>query len=69
MENDVKILLVENHTIVREGLRTLLEDKGYDVIGEAEDGRKGAQMASELKPDVVVMDISLPLLYGGSQRG
>ena len=64
MENDVKILLVENHTIVREGLRTLLEDKGYDVIGEAEDGRKGAQMASELKPDVVVMDISLPLLSG-----
>ena len=64
MENDVKILLVENHTIVREGLRTLLEEKGYAVIGEAEDGRTGAQMASELDPDVVVMDISLPLLSG-----
>ena len=64
MENDVKILLVENHAIVREGLRTLLEGKGYDVIGEAEDGRTGAQMASELKPDVIVMDISLPLLNG-----
>jgi two-component system response regulator NreC len=64
MENDVKILLVENHTIVREGLRTLLEDKGYAVIGEAEDGRTGAQMASELDPDVIVMDISLPLLSG-----
>lgn len=64
METRISVLLVENHAIVRQGLRRLLEDRGVDVVGEAEDGREGIRMAGELNPDVVVMDISLPRLGG-----
>jgi DNA-binding NarL/FixJ family response regulator len=60
----IRVLLVEDHTIVRQGLRRLLEERGVEVVGEAEDGRKGLEMARELKPDVVVMDISMPRLGG-----
>jgi len=60
----IRVLLVEDHTIVRQGLRRLLEERGVEVVGEAEDGRKGFEMARELKPDVVVMDISMPRLGG-----
>ncbi len=62
--DDVRALLVEDHTIVRQGLRRLLEEKGIEVVGEAENGRKGIEAARNLKPDVVVMDISMPRLGG-----
>jgi len=62
--DDVRALLVEDHTIVRQGLRRLLEEKGVEVVGEAENGRKGIEAARNLKPDVVVMDISMPRLGG-----
>jgi len=62
--DDVRALLVEDHTIVRQGLRRLLEEKGVEVVGEAETGRKGIEAARNLKPDVVVMDISMPRLGG-----
>ena len=64
MTDNVRVLLVEDHTIVRQGLRRILEEKEIEVIGEAEDGRKGLEMARELKPDVVVMDLSMPKLGG-----
>ncbi|UCF07020.1 MAG: response regulator transcription factor [bacterium] len=50
--------------MVRQGFIRLLEERGIEVVGEAEDGRRGVDMALELKPDVVIMDISLPLLRG-----
>jgi len=59
-----RVLLVEDHTIVRQGLKRLLEEKGVEVVGEAEDGRQGVEMAKKLQPDIVVMDISLPRLGG-----
>lgn len=62
--DNVRVLLVEDHTIVRQGLRRLLEEKGVEVVGEAEDGRKGLEAARNLEPDVVVMDISMPRLGG-----
>jgi len=62
--DNVRVLLVENHTIVRQGLRRLLEEKGVEVIGEAQDGRKGLEAARNLEPDVVIMDISMPRLGG-----
>jgi DNA-binding NarL/FixJ family response regulator len=62
--DNVRVLLVEDHTIVRQGLRRLLEEKGVEVVGEAEDGRKGFESARNLEPDVVVMDISMPRLGG-----
>jgi DNA-binding NarL/FixJ family response regulator len=64
MTDSVRVLLVDDHTIVRQGLRRILEEKGMDVVGEAEDGRRGLEMAKELAPDVVVMDISMPKLGG-----
>jgi len=61
----IRILLADDHTLVRSGIRSLLEDEpGLSVIGEAEDGRKAVGMACQLKPDVVIMDIAMPLLNG-----
>ena len=62
--DNVRVLLIDDHTIVRQGLRRLLEEKGVEVVGEEEDGRKGIETARELEPDVVVMDISMPRLGG-----
>ena len=61
----IKTLLADDHTIVREGLRSLLAaDGGIAVVGEARNGREAVEMAVELRPDVVVMDIAMPLLNG-----
>lgn len=61
----ITVLLAEDHMIVREGFRKLLEsDNGVRVIGEAETGREAVQMTAKLRPDVVVMDIAMPLLNG-----
>jgi DNA-binding NarL/FixJ family response regulator len=58
-------MLVDDHTVVRQGLRRILEaDAGIQVVGEASDGRKAAEMAEQLRPHVVVMDVSLPELNG-----
>ena len=61
----IKTLLADDHTIVREGLRALLlADPGIEVVGEARNGREAVEMAASLHPDVVVMDIAMPLLNG-----
>lgn len=60
-----KILLAEDHAIVRQGLYSLIEKQpDIEVIGEAADGLKAVQMSLELKPDIVLMDVSLPVLNG-----
>ena len=61
----IRILLADDHTILRSGIRSLLEtEPGLSVIGEAEDGRVAVSMACKLKPDLVIMDIAMPLLNG-----
>jgi DNA-binding NarL/FixJ family response regulator len=61
----LRVLLADDHKIVRDGLRALLEGQpSMQVIGEAEDGRTACDMASSLRPDVVVMDIAMPDLNG-----
>jgi DNA-binding NarL/FixJ family response regulator len=61
----ITVLLAEDHAILREGLRKLLEaDEAFEVIGEAENGRKAVEMTRKLRPAVVVMDIAMPLLNG-----
>ncbi len=61
----IKILLVDDHAIIRQGLHSLLEkETEMEVIGEAEDGRKALYLVRELEPDIVVMDITMPNLNG-----
>ena len=61
----IAVLLAEDHMIVREGLRALLKAEGdIEVIGEAQTGRQAVQLSRKLRPDVVVMDIAMPLLNG-----
>jgi DNA-binding NarL/FixJ family response regulator len=62
---DTKVLLADDHRLLREGLRLVLDvQPGITVVGEAEDGRQAVEMAEELHPDVVVMDIAMPNLNG-----
>jgi two-component system, NarL family, response regulator NreC len=61
----ITILLADDHTIVRQGLAKLLDgDTNLCVIGEARNGREAVSKAEELKPDVVLMDIAMPVLNG-----
>ena len=61
----VRILLADDHTVMRAGLRALLERQpNLEVVGEAENGRKTVELASSHVPDVVVMDIAMPNLNG-----
>jgi DNA-binding NarL/FixJ family response regulator len=61
----IAVLLVEDHMIVRQGLRLLIEADGdIEIVGEAKTGREAVQMASDLHPEVIVMDIAMPLLNG-----
>jgi two-component system, NarL family, response regulator LiaR len=61
----VSILLAEDHVIVRESIRQSLERKpNFKVVGEANDGEEAVQMAQYIKPDVIIMDISMPKLNG-----
>ena len=61
MADKIRILIIDDHPLFREGIKSLIaRNPGFEVVGEAGNGRKGLRMAKELKPDLVVMDISLP---------
>ena len=61
----IRILLADDHTVVRKGLRLLLENEpGFTVIADAADGREAVGLAERHRPDVVVMDVAMPLLNG-----
>jgi DNA-binding NarL/FixJ family response regulator len=61
----ITVLLADDHMIVREGIRALLEvEDDIEVVGEAQTGRQAVQLTKRLRPDVVVMDIGMPLLNG-----
>ena len=61
----IRILLADDHTVMRAGLRTLLERQpNLEVVGETENGRETVELSASLKPDVLVMDIGMPILNG-----
>src|SRR5437867_11975068 len=59
-----RVLLAEDHQIVRQGLRALLEKAGHSVVGEAADGREACELAQKLQPNIAVLDLAMPLLNG-----
>jgi two-component system response regulator NreC len=60
----IRIVLADDHVLVRQGLKSLLEREGHQVVGEASDGQEAVRHVSSLQPDIVVMDISMPILNG-----
>lgn len=60
----MRLLLADDHRLVRESLRTLLEREGYEVVAEANDGREAVSLAGELDPDLAVLDVAMPELNG-----
>jgi DNA-binding NarL/FixJ family response regulator len=60
----VRILIADDHALFRDGLRSLLAAQGHEVIGEAKNGREAIALAHEKRPDIVLMDVSMPELDG-----
>ncbi|MEY4642390.1 MAG: hypothetical protein RLZZ227_2384 [Pseudomonadota bacterium] len=60
----IRVLLADDHALYREGLRLLLEREGVIVVGEAADGGEAVRMALELMPDVILLDVSMPVIGG-----
>ena len=61
---NVRILVADDHEVVRKGLCNLLQSHGWEVCGEAGDGRQAVEMTRQLRPDIVILDIGMPNLNG-----
>jgi response regulator NasT len=59
-----KVLIAEDEALIRLDLREMLEEEGYDVCGEAGDGASAVRLAQELRPDLVILDVKMPVLDG-----
>ncbi len=65
MTSKIRLLIADDHTLLRNGICALLQDEeDMSIVGEAEDGREAVRLAGQLKPNVVLMDIAMPLLNG-----
>jgi DNA-binding NarL/FixJ family response regulator len=62
--DDIRVVVVDDHDLFRTGLRNLLEEQGVNVVGEAANGQSAIRLASELAPEVVIMDLNMPGLTG-----
>ncbi len=60
----MRVLIADDHGLFRDGMRSLLEARGIDVVGEARNGREAVELARRLRPDVVLMDLSMPEMTG-----
>lgn len=60
----IRILLADDHEVVREGFKSILERQGYEVVGEAPDGHEAVRLAEKLKPQLAILDLAMPLLNG-----
>jgi DNA-binding NarL/FixJ family response regulator len=59
-----RVVIADDHQIVRQGFRALLEKEGFDVVGEAEDGNKAVELVKRYNPDLALLDIAMPNLNG-----
>jgi two-component system, NarL family, response regulator DegU len=60
----IRVLLADDHRLLREGLRRSLTDEGFEIVGEAADGEEACDLVDELHPDLVLMDVTMPNLNG-----
>ncbi|HEX7167531.1 MAG TPA: response regulator transcription factor [Acidimicrobiales bacterium] len=60
----VRLLIVDDHTMVRQSMRRAMETEGFEIVAEAGDGEEAVRLAGEHRPDVVLMDVSMPVLDG-----
>jgi two-component system, NarL family, response regulator DegU len=60
----IRVLLADDHRMLREGLRRSLVDEGFEVVGEADNGKEAVELVAQLAPDVVLMDVSMPEMDG-----
>ncbi|HYO75852.1 MAG TPA: response regulator transcription factor, partial [Thermoanaerobaculia bacterium] len=60
----MRILIADDHSLFRDGLRSLLQAQGHEVVGEAKNGREAVELARTLNPDIVLMDLQMPELDG-----
>lgn len=60
----IRVMLADDHVLVRQGLKSLLEREGFQVVSEASDGQEAVKQVRSLQPDVAIMDVSMPLLNG-----
>ncbi|MCH7846287.1 MAG: response regulator transcription factor, partial [Acidobacteria bacterium] len=67
MSDTIRVIIVDDHPVVRTGLRGMLETQAdIEVVGEAENGKQAVSLAAKLEPDVVLMDLQMPELDGAS---
>lgn len=65
MSQPIRILLVDDHTLFRSGLKALLQrQEDFEVVGEAAEGLEGVKLAEQLKPDIVLLDLDMPVMHG-----
>jgi len=60
----MRIVLADDHELIRDGLRVLLENGGMDIVGEAANGQEAVELAVKLRPQLVILDVSMPVLNG-----
>src|SRR5271167_1380727 len=60
----IRVVLADDHELVRQGLRALLEREGFQVVGEASNGHEAVRLVPGVRPDVAILDISMPILNG-----
>jgi DNA-binding NarL/FixJ family response regulator len=60
----IRLLLADDHRMLREGLRRTMEEEGLEVVGEAADGEEALRLAAKLRPDIILMDVTMPILDG-----
>lgn len=64
MHDPIRVMLVDDHPLVRDGIKALLDSSGMVVAGEASDGAEAAELAMQVQPDVVLMDVRMPRIDG-----